>query len=248
MLSLSVDEQLEPLASFISAAKGSPSGVLHQYPNLAAVPMGAIKGTWHVLRQLGVADSDISLLLLCLPDMYAQLAHTLQRLFTDLAVAGWKLHMRQRRQYAGMVHHQMSHWNRRKPPAAAAPSSQPAAGGSGRHASNGSDTAASAVFGRPADATAAAAHHRPHVQAHAQRRRVQPGARAGGGLLLSTSYHLLDHEVYLALLRVQAALETVPLAEGDERDAAIAQLQHAIDMLGDIADQGNAGGQASQQA
>lgn len=35
------------------------------------------------------ADEDVSLVLVSYPDLFAQLALTLQRLFTDFAVAGW---------------------------------------------------------------------------------------------------------------------------------------------------------------
>ncbi len=51
--SLSVDDQLEPLAGFIASMGGDPSAVLQAYPGLVAVPVATLEGTRHVLRQLG---------------------------------------------------------------------------------------------------------------------------------------------------------------------------------------------------
>ena len=51
-------------------------------------------------------------MLLSMPDLYAQLAETLQRLVTDFSMAAWGLQRRQRLQFAEMVHHHMAHWNR----------------------------------------------------------------------------------------------------------------------------------------
>ena len=53
--SASVDDQLEPLAALVQSAGGSPRDVLLAYPGIAVVPVPHLKGTRHVLRQLGVA-------------------------------------------------------------------------------------------------------------------------------------------------------------------------------------------------
>lgn len=53
--SASVDDQLEPLAALVQSAGGSPRDVLLAYPGIAVVPVAHLKGTRHVLRQLGVA-------------------------------------------------------------------------------------------------------------------------------------------------------------------------------------------------
>lgn len=55
--SASVDEQLEPLAGLLRWAGASPADVLRAYPDLAAVPVAHLKGSRHVLRQLGVVGA-----------------------------------------------------------------------------------------------------------------------------------------------------------------------------------------------
>ena len=62
--SASVDEQLEPLATFIKQAGGSPAAVLLTCPGIAAVPVAHLKGARHVLRQLGVTGAHSAA---CLP-------------------------------------------------------------------------------------------------------------------------------------------------------------------------------------
>ena len=74
-------------------------------------------------------------MLLSMPDLYAQLAETLQRLFADFGIAAWRLQRRQRLQFAGMVHHHMAHWNRGAGRLAAAVAA--AAGRHGRQPSRG---------------------------------------------------------------------------------------------------------------
>lgn len=232
VLSCSVDDQLEPLAAWIASMGGDPSAVLNAYPGLVAVPVASLKGTRHVLRQLGAPDSDIAMLLLRLPDVYEQLALVLQRLFSDFAVAGWKLHARQRSQMQGMVHHHMTHWNRgsrRQPPY---PDSEEAAMAGGGNSGGGASQQAQRPHGHVGHGHAAPP----------QRNRLQPQqgreGPPGGGPLLGTSY-LLDREVYRGLVRVVSALEVIPLqAEGEERDAAISFLLHAIDQLAELGSRG----------
>lgn len=55
--SASVDDQLEPLSALVRTAGGTPRDVLLAYPGLAVVPVAHLKGTCHVLRQLGVAGA-----------------------------------------------------------------------------------------------------------------------------------------------------------------------------------------------
>lgn len=57
--SCSVDDQLEPLAAWIASMGGDPSAVLNAYPGLVAVPVASLKGTRHVLRQLGAPGGAI---------------------------------------------------------------------------------------------------------------------------------------------------------------------------------------------
>ena len=52
-----MDDQLEPLSALIRAAGGSPRDVLLAYPGLVVVPVAHLKGTRHLLRQLGVAGA-----------------------------------------------------------------------------------------------------------------------------------------------------------------------------------------------
>ncbi|KAL4442109.1 hypothetical protein ABPG77_011370 [Micractinium sp. CCAP 211/92] len=232
ILSLSVDDQLEPLAGFIAPMGGDPSAVLQAYPGLVAVPVATLEGTRHVLRQLGTPDSDIAMLLLSLPDVYEQLALVLQRLFSDFTMAGWKLHARQRSQMHGMVHQHMRHWNRGSRP-------HP-------HTSVSHEPTAAAAAGTSCGGSDAQRPRPPQLQP--QDGRVGPPR---GDYLLGTSY-LHEHEVYHGLERVISALGAISMQVSDEeeRDAAISFLLHAIDQLADLASQGatERQQQATQQA
>ena len=64
--SASVDDQVEPLSALVRAAGGTPREVLLAYPGLAVVPVAHLKGTRHVLRQLGVAGAGAGRLGWCL--------------------------------------------------------------------------------------------------------------------------------------------------------------------------------------
>ncbi|KAL4427909.1 hypothetical protein ABPG75_001998 [Micractinium tetrahymenae] len=231
VLSCSVDDQLEPLSGFVTSMGGDPSAVLQASPGLVVVPVASLKGTRHVLRQLGASDSDTAMLLLCLPDLYEQLALALQRLFSDFAVAGWKLHARQRHQMQGMVHHHMSHWNRSSRPHAHQSDSEEEAAAPG--GSGASRQQHGHGHGGPG-------HAAPTQRSHLQPQRGKPGPPRSA-YLLSTS-HLLDREVYRALVQVVSALEAIPLQpEGEERDAATGFLAHAIDQLEQLAELGSRG-------
>lgn len=125
----------------------------------------------------------------------------------DFAVAGWKLHARQRSQMQGMVHHHMTHWNRgsrRQPPY---PDSEEAAMAGGGNSGGGASQQAQRPHGHVGHGHAAPP----------QRNRLQPQqgreGPPGGGPLLGTSY-LLDREVYRGLVRVVSALEVIPLQVG----------------------------------
>ena len=86
--SASVDEQLDPLSALIRGAGGSPRDVPLTYPGLVAVPVAHLAGARHVLRQLGCADEGVPLMLVSLPDLCAQLADALHRLFQGTAGGG----------------------------------------------------------------------------------------------------------------------------------------------------------------
>ena len=156
-------------------------------------------------------------MLLSMPDLYAQLAETLQRLFADFGIAAWRLQRRQRLQFAGMVHHHMAHWNRGAGRLAAAVAA--AAGRHGRQPSRGGGESSSIGGDSGAGAEAASSSdgqprlRRSQLKAKVGGSHWQHGrgpASAGAGHLLSTS-HVLDRGVYQGLVRVQAALETLSL-------------------------------------
>ena len=146
-------------------------------------------------------------MLLSLPDLYAQLAETLQRLFADFGIAAWKLQRRQRLQFAGMVHHHMAHWNRGAGRLAAA---------AGRHGHPSTGGGESSSGGGGGAEPASRGDARPHPRRSQLQGTVGGGHRqhgrgpASAGHLLSTSY-VLDRGVYQGLVRVQAALETLSL-------------------------------------
>lgn len=100
-------------------------------------------------------------------------------------------------------------------------------GGEAGGGTSGSNDSAHAAANRPRPPP-----DRSHVQ------RSGGGGNAASTHLLHTSY-IVDRGIYQGLLRVQAALEALPLVpEGEDREAAASQLQHAIDLLGQLAEAG----------